>query len=415
MKINNSYAAMILLLIIICGSDFYAQTWTSKATIPTKRWYPGCAELNGKIYVVGGQGEDSPYSSQNNLEVYDPSTDSWGVLSPMQESRWGAMVVAYGEKIYVIGGLTGSFVNGFTSTNVVEEYNPSTDTWTTKSSMQTERGWGGGVVINDTIYVFGGYKKQSGQDLSTIEKYYPPDDVWTLSSITMPSARSTFMTAKVNDNIYLIGGWGSNLVEEYNVISSKWHSKSTLPVATGGGGVAVDDSLIYIIGGRSTDFNEFQCYNTKTDLWTLLTPMPTPREGLVSAIVNKKVYSITGSAPSGFPYISANEEAKDIISDANITYNQPVEFYLYQNYPNPFNPGTRIEYSLKKPEKVSLSIYNLQGKEIKTLINEYQSAGKKSVYWNGKDNSGNEVASGIYFYEIQSNNYNLIKKMILLR
>lgn len=419
MKFIKSQKLIILVIFLLFGSEIYSQIWTTKPMIPTRRWYPGCAELNGKLYVVGGQSEDFPNFSLTTLEVYDAAVETWEILTPMSVSRWGVMVVAYNGKIYAIGGLTGSFSNGFTSTNAVEEYNPLNDTWTTKSPMQTERGYGGAVVFNDSIYVFGGYRAQSGQDLQTLEKYYPLTDTWVSLPIEMPTPRSTFMTARVNNKVYFIGGWGSSLVEEFNIISGGWTSRSALPVATGGSGVAVEDSLIYIIGGRGGNFDEFQSYNTNTDVWAMLNPMPTPREGLVAGIVDHKVYCITGSYPSGypspFPFTNVNEEARDIISTVDLNYVQPAVFILYQNYPNPFNPITQIEYSLAKPGKVVLKIYNIQGKEIKALVDEYQSAGNKTISWNGTDNLGNEVTSGVYFFKLQFSGNALVKKMVLLR
>lgn len=93
----------------------------------------------------------------------------------------------------------------------------------------------------------------------------------------------------------------------------------------------------------------------------------------------------------------------------------PLEFVLCPNYPNPFNPETEIQYSLAKADNVKLVIYNVLGQTVKTLVDEYQTAGTKLVHWDGKDENGNEVASGIYFYQIQSGDFMQSRKMILLR
>jgi hypothetical protein len=94
---------------------------------------------------------------------------------------------------------------------------------------------------------------------------------------------------------------------------------------------------------------------------------------------------------------------------------QPSEFVLYPNYPNPFNPETEIEYSLVKDGRVNLEIYNVLGQRVKTLVDEYQTTGDRLIHWDGKDENGNEVASGIYFYKIQVGDLVQTKKMILLR
>jgi hypothetical protein len=85
------------------------------------------------------------------------------------------------------------------------------------------------------------------------------------------------------------------------------------------------------------------------------------------------------------------------------------------NYPNPFNPNTTIAFNLPESQKVSLAIYDVQGKLIKTLINKTKQAGYHSVIWNGKDENGKEVSSGFYFYRIESENFSQSKKCLLLK
>jgi hypothetical protein len=93
----------------------------------------------------------------------------------------------------------------------------------------------------------------------------------------------------------------------------------------------------------------------------------------------------------------------------------PGNYELFQNYPNPFNPKTVIRYYLPKKTKVDLTIYNLLGKEIRKLVNHIQSAGEKSFIWEGKDNSGESVSSGIYLCQLKTAEYVNTKKLILIR
>jgi hypothetical protein len=86
-----------------------------------------------------------------------------------------------------------------------------------------------------------------------------------------------------------------------------------------------------------------------------------------------------------------------------------------ENYPNPFNQQTTISYQLPVCGKVSLIIYDILGKEVRTLVNENKSAGYHSVVWDGKDNLGASVVSGVYFYQLQlDNNLSLTKKLLLI-
>ncbi len=98
-----------------------------------------------------------------------------------------------------------------------------------------------------------------------------------------------------------------------------------------------------------------------------------------------------------------------------ISMGAPHEFGLAQNYPNPFNPSTTISYQLPKSANVNIAVYNIQGIKIKTLVNESKSAGNYKAVWNGTNDSGIHVASGVYIYKITADNFTDIKKMIYVR
>ena len=88
---------------------------------------------------------------------------------------------------------------------------------------------------------------------------------------------------------------------------------------------------------------------------------------------------------------------------------------LCNNYPNPFNPSTTINFSIARSSHVNLSIYNVKGQLVRTLVNEHKAADEYRVTWNGKDNRGIPVSSGVYFYAIRTDSFNESKKLILLR
>ncbi len=101
--------------------------------------------------------------------------------------------------------------------------------------------------------------------------------------------------------------------------------------------------------------------------------------------------------------------------DEDAIVNAPAVFALKNNYPNPFNPTTTIEYSLDKADDVTINIYSLTGQLVRTLINENVSAGTHSVRFNGLDNNGNALSSGVYFYTLQNSVQSVTKKMILMK
>jgi murein DD-endopeptidase MepM/ murein hydrolase activator NlpD len=92
----------------------------------------------------------------------------------------------------------------------------------------------------------------------------------------------------------------------------------------------------------------------------------------------------------------------------------PTEFGLSQNYPNPFNPSTTIRYALKEDVQVRLSVYDILGRKVRTLVDEFQPASFREVMWNGKNDQGMGVAGGVYFYRLTAGNYVNLSKMVML-
>jgi len=102
------------------------------------------------------------------------------------------------------------------------------------------------------------------------------------------------------------------------------------------------------------------------------------------------------------------------VSDLEI--NQlPVAFNLYNNFPNPFNPVTALRYDLPVDALVNITIYNMIGREVRTLVNTTQDAGFKSVIWDATNNQGKPVSAGVYLYQIQTGEFVQTKKMVLLK
>jgi len=107
----------------------------------------------------------------------------------------------------------------------------------------------------------------------------------------------------------------------------------------------------------------------------------------------------------------ANTEELNINHDKTI----PDQYILFQNYPNPFNPVTTLRYDLPENGHINITIYDMLGREVKTLINQTQNAGYRSVQWNATNDYGKPVSAGIYLYQIQAGEYISTKKMVLLK
>ena len=105
----------------------------------------------------------------------------------------------------------------------------------------------------------------------------------------------------------------------------------------------------------------------------------------------------------------------NVVEELSLSSNNiPNNFALHQNYPNPFNPITKIDYNLPDAVKVKIDIYDIRGRKVKSLLNQFQEPGFKSIQWNASNDLGEKVSSGMYFYRIETQDFKQTKKMILL-
>jgi len=122
------------------------------------------------------------------------------------------------------------------------------------------------------------------------------------------------------------------------------------------------------------------------------------------AIVDLASIWHTAWVNAGHPSLSS----KDI-------YSSPNDYLIHQNYPNPFNPVTTLHYSLPEDSNVRITIYNLRGRKIRTLIDMNQAAGYKLEQWDATNDAGESVSAGLYFYTFQAREFNKTNKMLLVK
>ena len=103
------------------------------------------------------------------------------------------------------------------------------------------------------------------------------------------------------------------------------------------------------------------------------------------------------------------------VLDADISSGLPDVFAIHQNYPNPFNPTTKINFDLPEDALVSINVFDLMGRTIKTLLSEKISAGFNSTLWDATNDYGESVSAGMYIYTIQAGDFKQTKKMLLLK
>jgi N-acetylneuraminic acid mutarotase len=287
-------------------------TWRTLAPMLTPRSEVAAAELDGKIYVVGGFLGNG--SATATVEVYDPATDSWATAEPMPETRHHAAAVGLNGRLYVIGGFVSSFRD---ATNTTFIYDPATNSWSEGAAMAVVRGGHAAAVLDGRIYAIGGARPgpaDAPENVGELEVYDPGADQWQTRA-EMPTPRDHLGAATVGDKIYAAGGrininFGENVdANEVYGSSDSWTSASPLPTARSGIAAASLGGRIFVFGGEANEgtFDENEAYNPETDMWESLEPMPTARHGLGAAVVGDTIYVIGGGQTPGGSVSALNE------------------------------------------------------------------------------------------------------------
>jgi N-acetylneuraminic acid mutarotase len=295
--------------------------WATRASMPTARRHLAVGVVGGKIYAIGGWNG----GGLATVEEYDPTTNTWtncgtpapgNGCAPMPTGRYALAVGVVNDKIYAIGGHSGSILP-----TVVEEYDPATNAWTNCgtpapgngcASIPTAREWLTVGVVGGKIYAIGG--TSGGSFLTTVEEYNPATNTWTTKT-PMLTGRSGLAVGVVNNKIYAIGGSdGSNYlttVEEYDPTTDTWAMKTAMPTSRAYLAVGVVNNRIYAIGGwnGSSYFTTVEEYGSATNQWLTKAPMSTGRSSLAVGVMNNKIYAIGGVGSPGETLLNVVEEA----------------------------------------------------------------------------------------------------------
>lgn len=200
--------------------DPAADSWKALAPLPTKRGSAVVAEVGGKMYLIGGattvEGSKDPAINGNGParvltlnEVYDPATNTWQTRAPMALARNHAFAGAVNGKIYVIGGrVAHAFVTVSSNTDIVEEYDPATNSWSgLKAKMPSARSGGGWATANGRIYVAGGEVATPALigAFRAVEVYEPATNSWAVMP-PMPMPRHGVAGAIIGNRLHLVSG-----------------------------------------------------------------------------------------------------------------------------------------------------------------------------------------------------------------
>ena len=403
-----------------------ADPWTQKANIPTARTYAASCELNGKIHVIGGAQDLN--SSLNTMEVYDPVTDSWDTTkAPMPTGRTEMCVAAVNGKIYAISGAPHHSGN---PVGMVAEYDPVTDTWDTNNlPIPTPRSEAAYGVINNKIFIAGGNISSTFTVSKKLEIYDPATNTWTAGA-NMLSGRYGAKGAVLNDTLYVIGGtfgspWtGQPSVQKYDPVSDTWVWGTSLNNGRGGHTANTLNDFIYVIGGDKYPpiMMNVERYDPQAKTWTVIETIPSVLCLHSASVHGDEIYSFGGSPIGLYPisvtdavYSYFNPDINPVAFVELLENSIPANFQLSQNYPNPFNPTTAIQYQVPQNGMVTLEVYNFIGQRVKRLVYQNQAAGIHQQVWDGRNDMGKIVPTGVYFYQLRSGDFSATRKMLLMQ
>jgi N-acetylneuraminic acid mutarotase len=248
--------------------------WTKKKAMALPSHHVAFSTYHDKIYAFGGfvLPESGPpgWVPINNAWEYDPTADTWKALAPMPSKRGSALAAEVDNKIYVIGGASTIPASKMTtifptqphmSVGTVEEYDPATNTWRERSPMPTPRNHAAIGVVAGKIYVIGGRVGAAfiglASDVSVVEEYDPASDQWSGPRARMPIARSAIGAAVYGGRIYVAGGEYQDphmmatfrAVEGYDAASNTWTEMPPIPVSRHGLAVGLLGNRLHVIGG----------------------------------------------------------------------------------------------------------------------------------------------------------------------
>ena len=267
-----------------------AGTWTPLAPLNEPRQELAAAELDGKVYAVGGLGGRS-----NANEIYDIATNAWTFGADLPVTTDHSWAVSFGTRVYVGGG----------SSNRVFFYEPAPDAWTeVASSTFVHGGTPVAAVIDGRIFVAGG--AGGGMAGNELEAYDPAADRWSTLA-PMSCARNHMGGGAIGGKLYVAGGRPGNqsCVEAYDPASNTWTPKAPMPTGRSGVAGAVVGSCLYVFGGEGNPadpngiFHEVEAYDPATDSWVELPPMRTGRHGIYAAVRGNVVFLPGGATVEG--------------------------------------------------------------------------------------------------------------------
>ena len=253
--------------------DLANNSWTEKKNTPFFTDHMSAATSNGRIYVFGGSGamtQEAPSATMDTAWEYDPAADNWKALAKLNSKRTAGAAVELGGRIHFIGGSTdlvgpdGRTQNGGLIVGTNEAYDPATNRWESRKPMPTPRNHPAIGVVNGKIYVIGGritannIGGYTAANVDVVEEYNPATDSWRAMN-RMPSPRSGQGWTTYQGKIYVVGGEQHDYhiegvlrdVEVFDPAANDWYRLPALPTGRHGVNVAAFNGKLFVIGGHT--------------------------------------------------------------------------------------------------------------------------------------------------------------------
>jgi len=413
-----------------------ARYWVQCASMPTAELCHATIydPLDDYIYAIGG-GDGTNYF--NWTYRYDPVNDSWASLAAMPTAiNWiDASVTQWNRRIYVFGGYDGTFHNY----NYI--YDIVGDSWSTGATMPANRIAAGQCVYNDSlVYMLCGHTGSTGSNSVYIYNTYT--DTWTTGT-NAPTTSYMMAVATTGDTLWLVmtyNGSSCNSTMYYgipdpaNCESIAWSTGPALPIPNFNGGgtqmyrwsMGEQRAYIYEVGGfenASTITPHAWEYDVNNDYWNALPdyPMPIVRNDFLTSrrIANTMVADIFvagGDSSSGW---TVSAEVWKLSWGFGVEEEKSGKgarcFGLGKITPNPVSNYATIAYTTMQKGPVSLKIYNSSGRLVRTLIDRMEDAGRKTIFWDGKDDNLRAVATGVYFCRLTAESKTVSEKMVVVK
>jgi hypothetical protein len=434
---------LLLSLITITVVHFsYLFAWEIVSEMPFPVYGGEAIVHNSQIYIIGGY-SDSLNEALDIIQIYDPQENSWSIAEQsLNMARYGHSGCVYSGQLYIFGG---GWNNDTDDNFAMEKWDFGFNLFIYDYRYAFNRIFSTSVLVDNDLYIFGGYPNYSVANSDSSLPYLSKYNILTATISDSFPVNSNYpdylpfgqMSAVVDNTILLFGGEFDGVLSSicrFNINDKSWETiGDLLEPRAAGEAVYINNGLIVLIGG----YNEYSGIESYTDG---LLPLEVydyyhqasssqneerhylnySRSELMAVVYEDSIYVFGGKNEANF---SVKQVEKICLSFLNFptavvankySKSLPASFQL-NNYPNPFNASTMIEFTITERSNITLEIFSITGRLVKSIVNKELTKGSYRFSWEAVDNMNYPVASGIYICKITGNYKSEARRLLLVR